>query len=68
MRGNADWIHQFHSADDHLITVAEGRYVAEMIEKGEGGGEFVYEELNGQSHLVQPFDEILDAIDKRVAK
>ena len=59
-KGNAGFIHQFHSADDPLIPVAEARFVAEQLK----GANHVYEELDGHSHFFEPFQPLLDAIDK----
>ena len=60
MKPNAAFIHQFHSADDHLIPVAEARFVAEHL----AGENFTYEELDGHSHFFGPFQPLLDCIDK----
>jgi predicted alpha/beta hydrolase family esterase len=58
MKPNATFIHQFHSADDHLIPVAEARFVAEQLK----GGNHVYEELDGYSHFFGPFQPLLDCV------
>ena len=60
MTPNATFIHQFHSADDNLIPVAEARFVADNL----AGDNFTYQELNGFSHFFSPFQPLLDAIDK----
>ena len=60
---NAGFIHQFHSKDDHLIPVAEARYVANQLQ----GNNAVYEELNGYSHFFEPFQPLLDAMDTYTA-
>lgn len=39
----ATFIHQFHSKDDHLIPVAEARFVAQQL----AGKNHTYEELEG---------------------
>ena len=57
---NANFIHQFHSSDDHLIPVAEARFVAKKL----AGENHVYEELNGLSHFFEPFEQLLVAVDK----
>lgn len=31
MKKNADWIAQFHSKDDHLVPIAEGRIVSKEV-------------------------------------
>ncbi|GMH50483.1 hypothetical protein TrRE_jg11622, partial [Triparma retinervis] len=67
MRDNADWVVQFHSADDHLIPIAEGRFVAREIGKAKGAATYCYRELEGEGHFFGPCDEILKEIDKRVA-
>jgi predicted alpha/beta hydrolase family esterase len=63
-RANADFIHQFHSADDHLIPVREARFVAERL----AGDNHTYEELDGHSHFFGPFQALLDAVDKYAAQ
>lgn len=55
IRKNTGWIVQFHSRDDHLVPVQEGRSVAQELKS-----EFV--ELNGHSHFFEPFEEIVEAI------
>lgn len=60
-----DWVVQFHSADDHLIPVAEGRFVASEIEKGSGNAEYCYRELDSEGHFFRPCEEIMKEIDKR---
>merc|ERR1712194_222873 len=60
---NAVFIHQFHSKDDHLIPVEEARFVADKLK----GDNFVYEELSGHSHFFEPFQPLLDCIDKYAA-
>lgn len=67
MRANADWIVQFHSPDDHLIPVEEGRFVAKGIEEGKGG-DFVYRELEGKGHFFRPWNEIISEIEERVPR
>ena len=59
MKRGADRIHQFHSSDDHLIPVAEGRHIAKHM-KGEN---FQFTELDGKSHFFEPFPELLEAFD-----
>ena len=59
-KSNAAFIHQFHSTDDHLIPVAEARFVAEQL----AGNNHTYEELQGYSHFFEPFQSLLDAIDR----
>lgn len=59
-KSNATFIHQFHSTDDHLIPVAEARFVAQQL----AGENHTYEELDGYSHFFQPFQQLLDAIDR----
>jgi uncharacterized protein len=59
---NAGFIHQFHSKDDHLIPVAEARFVAHHLK----GPNHVYEELDGYSHFFRPFKPLLDAVDRYV--
>jgi len=61
---NADFIHQFHSIDDHLIPVQEARFVAEKLK----GPNHVYEEFKTESHFFEPFQPLLDAVDKYAAK
>jgi len=61
MREGAEIIQQFHGTDDHLIPVAEGRYVAQMLE----GANFQYHELPGRSHFFEPFPELLDIMDSK---
>ena len=63
----ADWVVQFHSADDHLIPIAEGRFVAREIGEAKGAATYCYRELEGEGHFFGPCDEILKEIDKRVA-
>ena len=57
---NCNFIHQFHSVDDPLIPVAEARFVAAQL-KGEN---HVYEELLQSSHFFEPWQELLDAVDR----
>eukprot|EP00640_Fibrocapsa_japonica_P006584 CAMPEP_0113946114 /NCGR_PEP_ID=MMETSP1339-20121228/54619_1 /TAXON_ID=94617 /ORGANISM="Fibrocapsa japonica" /LENGTH=185 /DNA_ID=CAMNT_0000952037 /DNA_START=49 /DNA_END=606 /DNA_ORIENTATION=+ /assembly_acc=CAM_ASM_000762 len=64
IKGNADFIHQFHSTDDPLIPVAEARFVAEQLQ----GDNHQYDELTGKSHFFQPFPEILDVLDNYLVK
>lgn len=59
---NAGFIHQFHSKDDHLIPVAEARFVAKQLK----GPNHVYDELDGYSHFFRPFKPLLDAVDRYV--
>ena len=59
---NVQWIHQFHSIDDHLIPVDEARYIASQLK----GNNHTYEELSGHSHFFEPFQPLLDAVDKYV--
>ena len=60
MGPNATFIHQFHSSDDHLIPVAEARFVADKL----AGRNHCYEELAGFSHFFEPFQPLLDAVDR----
>ena len=59
-KNGAGFIHQFHSKDDHLIPVKEARFVAEQLQ----GDNHVYEELSGYSHFFEPFQQLLDVVDK----
>eukprot|EP00933_Yihiella_yeosuensis_P084077 TRINITY_DN9844_c0_g1_i1.p1 TRINITY_DN9844_c0_g1~~TRINITY_DN9844_c0_g1_i1.p1 ORF type:complete len:358 (-),score=81.13 TRINITY_DN9844_c0_g1_i1:246-1319(-) len=58
IRKNTGWIVQFHSRDDHLVPVVEGRVVAKEL-KSE------YYELDGHSHFFDPFNELLDILKKK---
>ena len=60
MKSHAQFIHQFHSSDDHLIPVSEARFVAERLQ----GENHEYEELAGYSHFFEPFQPLLDCVDK----
>jgi predicted alpha/beta hydrolase family esterase len=60
MKPNAQFIHQFHSDDDHLIPVTEARFVASKLK----GDNYTYEELSGYGHFFEPFQPLLDAVDK----
>ena len=60
---NTGKIHQFHSQDDHLIPVAEARYVAEQLKAVDDKGCVEYEELQGHGHFNSPF---LLAIDGKI--
>jgi predicted alpha/beta hydrolase family esterase len=80
MVANAGFIHQFHSADDHLIPVHEARFVAESLRAAAeaaaaGGAEGVegagvvgclvaYEELQGRGHFFRPFPQLLHVVDR----
>merc|ERR1719316_2196026 len=55
IREHAGWIVQFHSADDHLVPVAEGRTVAAELQSD-------FRELDGHSHFFEPFAELLAAL------
>merc|ERR1719424_509141 len=55
IRRNAGWIVQFHSRDDPLVPVQEGRLVAKEL-----GSE--YKELDGHSHFFEPFEELLTVL------
>jgi len=55
IKRNCGWIVQFHSKDDHLVPVQEGRVVAKEL-----GSE--YHELNGHSHFFEPFEELLEVL------
>jgi len=61
IRKNAGWIIQFHSTDDHLVPVTEGRVVSKELQSE-------YHELQGHSHFFEPFREILEAIRSKMAK
>jgi predicted alpha/beta hydrolase family esterase len=63
MKASAVFIHQFHSTDDHLIPVAEARFVSEKL----AGENHVYEELEGYSHFFEPFEPLLACVDKHCA-
>mmetsp|Transcript_32486 Transcript_32486/g.73637 ORF Transcript_32486/g.73637 Transcript_32486/m.73637 type:complete len:342 (+) Transcript_32486:99-1124(+) len=52
IRRNAGWVVQFHSQDDPLVPVDEGRSVAKELCSD-------YHELEGHSHFFEPFEEIL---------
>jgi len=54
------FVHQFHSVDDHLIPVSEARFVAAQLKSPK----HVYEELRGYSHFFTPFDALLEAVDR----
>jgi len=62
-------IYQFHSDDDHLIPVAEARFVAARLnDEALALGKkdiVVYEELKGHSHFFEPFPRLLEIIDAR---
>ena len=60
MLSNVEFIHQFHSSDDPLIPVAEARYVAEQLKNPI----HTYDELTGFSHFFEPFQALLDAVDR----
>lgn len=60
MLPNVSFIHQFHSKDDPLIPVVEARYVAEQLKSTK----HTYEELEGYSHFFEPFQPLLDAVDR----
>eukprot|EP00401_Gymnodinium_catenatum_P065023 CAMPEP_0117473714 /NCGR_PEP_ID=MMETSP0784-20121206/8911_1 /TAXON_ID=39447 /ORGANISM="" /LENGTH=359 /DNA_ID=CAMNT_0005267917 /DNA_START=50 /DNA_END=1125 /DNA_ORIENTATION=+ len=55
IRKNSGWIVQFHSKDDPLVPVQEGRVVAKAL-----GSE--YHELDGHSHFFEPFEQIIDVL------
>jgi len=55
IRGNAGWIVQFHSRDDPLVPVEEGRVVAKGLRSE-------YHELNGFSHFFDPFGQLVDVL------
>ena len=64
IKGNAQFIHQFHSDDDHLIPITEARHIAQNLQVAEGRAEVVYEELQGHSHFFSPFQNLLQAINR----
>ncbi|CAJ1403314.1 unnamed protein product [Effrenium voratum] len=55
IRQHCGWIVQFHSSDDCLVPVVEGRRVAKELQSE-------FHELQGHSHFFEPFEEILEAI------
>jgi len=55
IRKNAGWIVQFHSDDDFLVPVEEGRFVAKQLQSE-------YHELEGHEHFFEPFRELPEAI------
>jgi len=59
IRRNAGWIVQFHSSDDGLVPVREGRAVAKELQSE-------YHELDGHSHFFEPFGELLDALREKM--
>mmetsp|Transcript_83471 Transcript_83471/g.190395 ORF Transcript_83471/g.190395 Transcript_83471/m.190395 type:complete len:206 (-) Transcript_83471:177-794(-) len=61
IRENCGYIVQFHSKDDHLVPVSEGRHVAEQL-KSE------YHELDGHSHFFDPFDKLLEVLRAKQAE
>ena len=61
VKKGAEKIHLFHGGNDHLIPVAEARYIASQLE----GDNFVYTEKPRGSHFFQPFQELLDVLDRR---
>ncbi|CAE8628375.1 unnamed protein product [Polarella glacialis] len=61
IRKNTGWIVQFHSRDDHLIPVEEGRAVAKAL-----GSE--YHELDGHSHFFEPFNELVEVLRAKTQK
>lgn len=62
IKSNASWILQYHSADDHLIPIAEADYVAESL-----GSE--YTRYPNRSHFFEPrdvkdiFEQIVNKVD-----
>jgi hypothetical protein len=58
---NAKWIVQFHSDDDPLVPVEEGRFIAEKIHSE-------YHELTDMSHFFEPFDEIVSVLKEKLGK
>lgn len=60
MKNGARMIHCFHGVDDHLIPVEEARYIAEKMKHDN----FQYMELNGVSHFFEPWQGLLDSVDK----
>lgn len=59
IRKNTGWIVQFHSRDDSLVPVAEGRFVAEALQSE-------YHELDGHDHFFEEFEEIIDIIGSKM--
>jgi len=62
MKRGAKNIALFHGTDDHLIPVAEARYIAEKLK----GDNFKYYEMTGVSHFFQPWNEILEVVDNMI--
>jgi len=59
IRKNTGWIIQFHSRDDPLVPVEEGRTVAAELQSE-------YHELDGRSHFFDPFDELITVLSARM--
>ena len=78
IRRNAGiFLHQFHSDDDYLVPVHEGRFIAEKLRAVTDEIEFstlstyanfTYEELSGRSHFFEPFPEILRVVDEKLVR
>ena len=62
MKQGAQTIVCFHGTNDHLIPVAEARYISEMLQ----GDNFEYYEMEGKSHFFTPWAEILNVFDKLI--
>jgi predicted alpha/beta hydrolase family esterase len=59
MRKNTDWIVQFHSPDDPMIRVEEGRFVAEKL-KSE------YTEIPDRGHFtIEQMPEVVKVIEEK---
>ena len=61
IRRNTGWIVQFHSEDDPLVPVSEGRAVAQEIQSE-------YIELNGRSHFFEPCEELLQVLCSKMTR
>lgn len=62
MSQGAKSIHQFHSPSDHLIPVAEARYISEQLS---GNSNYEYQEVPEKGHFFEPFQELMQVIDSK---
>ncbi|CAE7263649.1 Rbbp9 [Symbiodinium natans] len=61
IRRNTGWIVQFHSEDDPLVPVSEGRAVAQELQSE-------YIELKGRSHFFEPCEELLEVLCSKMTR
>ena len=62
IKANAGFIVQFHSVDDPICPIHEGRHIAQKL----SGPNHKYIEMQGKSHYFEPFQELIDELKAKI--